>query len=80
MPTAGLAQVVALLQPWTTAVMPAGDLEMRVVPTMDLAEVAALAVTLRMFGQQSGFRAGCRHHHKPTFVIVSQEDRYDRTF
>jgi|GEM_PF-4448403 len=79
-PTVDLSQVVALFQLWTTEVIPAGHLELRSVLAMDLTEVAALAVTLRMFGRRSGFQADCYNNHNSTLVVVSQEDRYDRTF
>jgi len=78
-PPAGLPQVVALFQLRTTDTIPGGGGEWRSLEILDLAEVAALAVTLRMYGRRSGAQADRSTTHKATLVIVSKEDRYDRT-
>ncbi len=75
-----LGQVVDLFQLWTPWELTRAEGEESIFHILDLCESAALAVTLRLLGQQAGNRASrCRSQKKPTFSIVSREDRYDRT-
>ncbi len=77
--TPGLSQVVALFQLQTIQLIPQDANRLVPVATLDVAEVAALAITLRMSAALSDLQADGAAGNKPNLVIVSQEDWYDPT-